>query len=271
MNPSRIAAVSLRQMYLYRGSPARVVPLFAWVTIDMVLWGFMTRFLGSLAHTSYRFVPALLGAVLFWDFMTRVMQGVTTAFFEDVWSRNFLNLFATPITMSEYIAGLLLSSFVTSLVGFGVMLAVAIVAFGLHFAAYGILVLPFLLVLLLSGMALGVIAIAIVLRFGPAAEWLIWPIPALLSPFACVYYPLSTLPVHLRWFARLLPPTYVFEGLRAVVAAHPAGHTSVGSLLATALLLAIAGIVVAYGVFARVFRYAIQRGLITRYSAETIS
>jgi ABC-2 type transport system permease protein len=86
----------------------------AWVTIDMVLWGFMTRFPGSLAHTSYRFVPALLGAVLFWDFMTRVMQGVTTAFFEDVWSRNFLNVFATPITMPEYITGLLVSSLVSS-------------------------------------------------------------------------------------------------------------------------------------------------------------
>ena len=87
MNLTRIAAIPFRQFFLYRGSAARVVPLFAWVTIDMVLWGFMTKFLGSLAHTSYRFVPALLGAVLFWDFMTRVMQGVTTAFFEDVWSR----------------------------------------------------------------------------------------------------------------------------------------------------------------------------------------
>jgi ABC-2 type transport system permease protein len=31
----------------------------------------------------------LLGAVLLWDFFTRVMHGVTIAFFEDVWSRNF--------------------------------------------------------------------------------------------------------------------------------------------------------------------------------------
>ncbi len=267
MNPARVAAILLRQLYLYRGSAARVVPLFAWVTIDMVLWGFMTKFLGALAHTTYRFVPALLGAVLFWDFMTRVMQGVTTAFFEDVWSRNFLNIFATPITMSEYIAGLLLSSLVTSLVGLGVMIAVAGAAFGLSFAAYGVIALPFVLVLLLSGMALGITAIAIVLRFGPAAEWFIWPIPALLSPFACVYYPLSTLPVRLQWFARLLPPTYVFEGLRAVVA----GHGLEGSLLGAALLLAGAYILLAYGIFARVFRHALQSGLITRYSAETVS
>ena len=267
MNLPRIAAMPLRQLYLYRGSAARVVPLFAWVTIDMVLWGFMTKFLGSLAHTSYRFVPALLGAVLFWDFMTRVMQGVTTAFFEDVWSRNFLNVFATPITMPEYIAGLLLTSLTTSLVGLAVMIAVATAAFGLNFAAYGAMLLPFVLVLFLNGMALGIAAIAIVLRFGPAAEWFIWPIPALIAPFACVYYPLATLPAPMQWLARLLPPSYVFEGMRAVVS----GRAFNPEFLAAAFALAIAYIVLAYWIFARVFRHAVQTGLITRYSAETVS
>lgn len=266
MNFTRIAAIPLRQLYLYRSSAARVVPLFAWVTIDMVLWGFMTKFLGSLAHTSYRFVPALLGAVLFWDFMTRVLQGVTTTFFEDVWSRNFLNVFATPITMAEYISGLLSTSLATSIVGLAVMIAVATLAFGLNFASYGAMLLPFVLVLFLNGMALGVAAIAMVLRFGPAAEWFVWPIPALLAPFACVYYPLATLPAPMQWLARLLPPSYVFEGMRAVVA----GHTFNGAYLAVAFVLAIAYMVLAYWIFARVYRHAVQTGLIARYSAETV-
>lgn len=267
MNLARIAAIPLRQLYLYRGSAARFVPLFAWVTIDMVLWGFMTRFLGSLAHTSYRFVPALLGAVVFWDFMTRVMQGVTTAFFEDVWSRNFLNVFATPITMPEYISGLLVTSVATSLIGLAVMIVVAAAAFGLDFAAYGAMLLPFVIVLFLYGMALGVAAIAIVLRFGPAAEWFIWPIPALLAPFACVYYPLATLPVAMQWIARLLPPTYVFEGMRAIVS----GHAFNAALLGVAFVLVIAYMVLAYWIFASVFRHAVRTGLIARYSAETVS
>ena len=267
MNLARLASIPLRQFYLYRGSAARFVPLFAWVTVDMILWGFMAKFLSGLAHTSYRFVPALLGAVLFWDFMTRVMQGVTTAFFEDVWSRNFLNIFATPLTMPEYIAGLLVTSLATSLVGLGVMIAVATAAFGLNFASYGVMLLPFVLVLFLTGMAIGIAAIAIVLRFGPAAEWFVWPIPALLAPFACVYYPLSTLPGPMQWLARLLPPSYVFEGMRAVVSG---GHFN-GELLAAAFALAIAYILLAYLLFARVFRHAVRTGLIARYSAETVS
>ena len=45
------------------------------------------------------------------------------------------------------------------------------------------------MVLFITGIALGVAASALVLRLGPASEWLIWPIPMLISPFAGVFYP----------------------------------------------------------------------------------
>src|SRR3546814_2753490 len=83
----------------------------------IVLWGFITRYLNSVGPSGMDFVPTLLGAVLLWDFFSRVMQGVTTAFFEDVWSRNFLNVFASPLTIAEYISGLVLTSVITSIVG----------------------------------------------------------------------------------------------------------------------------------------------------------
>jgi ABC-2 type transport system permease protein len=36
-------------------------------------------------------------------------------------------------------------------------------------------------------------------------------------PLACVYYPVSMLPGWLQVFAWALPPTYVFEGMRALL------------------------------------------------------
>src|ERR1019366_336719 len=104
----RVAAVVLRQYYLLRGSPERILPLFAWVAIDIVLWGFISKYLNSVASAGFNFVPMLLGAVLLWDFMVRVMQGVTLAFLEDVWTRNFLNIFATPLSIPEYVSGLVI-------------------------------------------------------------------------------------------------------------------------------------------------------------------
>src|SRR5512138_2718278 len=129
MRLSRSAAIVLRQAYLLRGSVSRVVPLFAWVAIDILLWGFLTRYLNAVAGGRLDFVPVLLGAVLLWDFFSRVMHGVAMAFFEDVWSRNFLNVFATPITVGEYVSGLILSSVFTSAIGLAVMVAVAAAGF----------------------------------------------------------------------------------------------------------------------------------------------
>src|SRR5512138_3220447 len=128
MSLTRTSAIVLRQFYLIRGSFARFVPLFAWVTIDIVLWGFITKYLNSVTARGFDFVPVLLGAVLLWDFFSRVMQGVTMAFFEDVWSRNFLNVFSTPLTISEYVTGLVTSSIATSAIGLAVMVLLASVA-----------------------------------------------------------------------------------------------------------------------------------------------
>jgi ABC-2 type transport system permease protein len=267
MNPTRVAAIVLRQVYLLRGSPQRVLPLFAWVAVDILLWGFITRYLNSVSHSGFNFVPALLGAVLLWDFLTRIMQGVTMAFFEDVWSRNFLNVFATPLRVSEYMTGLVATGVATSLVGLVAMIVVARAAFGLSFLGYGAAMAPFLMVLFVTGMALGVTGAGIVLRLGPASEWLIWPIPTLISPFAGVFYPISVLPGWMRAVSSVLPPAYVFDSLRAVVAGRPPdwGRLAIGGGLAVGYLV-LAGFF-----FASVYRYAIRTGLIARYSAESVS
>jgi ABC-2 type transport system permease protein len=267
MSIKRISAIVLRQVYLIRGSFARFVPLFAWVTIDIILWGFITKYLNSVTASGFNFVPSLLGAVLLWDFFIRVMQGVTMAFFEDVWSRNFLNFFASPLSINEYVGGLVLSSIATSTIGLMVMLILAVIIFGLSFFHYGLLLIPFLLVLFLFGISLGICASAMVLRLGPAAEWFVWPIPALISPFAGVFYPLSTLPDWMQFISHLLPPAYVFEDMRSILS----GGVVSGTALLWGTFLAVLYIMIAARFFTHTYRHAMKSGLIARYSAETVT
>ncbi len=267
MKARRLFAMVLRQFYLMRGSLARLLPPFAWVLVDIVLWGFLTRYLGTIAAPGFSLVGALLGAVLLWDFFMRVMQGVSTAFFEDVWSRNFLNLFASPLTLPEYVGGLVLTSLATSGAGLVAMLLLASLGFGFSFLSYGALFVPFLLVLFAFGIALGVMATALVLRLGPASEWLVWPIPALIAPFAGVFYPLSVLPPWMRAVSRLLPPAYVFEALRVLLEHGPAPRHA----LAIGAALSLGYLALAARVFAATYRHAVRTGLIARYSAETVS
>ena len=42
----------------------------------------------------------------------------------------------------------------------------------------------------------------------------------LFLPLTCVYYPVSVLPDWLQGLAWMLPPTYVFEGMRALLMEH---------------------------------------------------
>ncbi len=267
MRLSRSVAIVLRQVYLVRGSISRLLPMFVWVAVDIVLWGFITRYLNAVSAARVDFVPTFLGAVLLWDFFGRVMTGVTMTFFEDVWSRNFLNLFATPLSIGDYIAGLVASSIGTSAIGLVVMLVLATGVFGLPFLAYGAVLVPFVLVLFLFGIALGVVGCAIVLRLGPSAEWFVWPIPGLISPFAGVFYPVSTLPHWMQLISYVLPPAYIFEAMRTIVAGGPPS----ASALAIATALAAGYVVLACWCFVRVYRYAVRTGLIARYSAESVT
>ncbi|HYA16969.1 MAG TPA: ABC transporter permease [Bryobacteraceae bacterium] len=263
----RIAAIVLRQFFLIRGSLARFLPLIIWVVVDMTLWGFLSRYLNTVASPGFNFVPALLGAVLLWDFFIRVSQGVTMAFLEEVWTRNFLNFFAAPLSIAEYLSGLVFTSIATSAIGLAAMLLLATLAFGLSFGVYGVMVYPFVLVLFLFGISIGVLASALVLRLGPAAEWFVWPIPALISPFAGVFYPLSSLPEWMQFISRLLPPAYVFESMRTILhgGAVPFRTLLTGAAIATGFLL------LACATFLRVYRYAVRTGLLARYSAESVT
>jgi ABC-2 type transport system permease protein len=174
-------------------------------------------------------------------------------------------VFATPLTISEYITGLVITSIGTSLIGLVTMLLLATLAFGLSFFAYGAAILPFLLVLFLSGIALGIAGTAMVLRLGPASEWFVWPMPAMLSPFVGVFYPIATLPLWMQWLSRILPPSYVFEGIRAIVRGTPWQPAT----LAIAFALSVAYIIAAGVFFRHVFRVAVRTGLLARYSAES--
>jgi ABC-2 type transport system permease protein len=128
------------------------------------------------------------------------------------------------------------------------------------------MLIPFLIVLFLFGIALGIFGSSLVLWLGPAAEWFVWPIPALIAPFAAVYYPLSTLPAWMQVLARAVAPAYVFEGMRTILA----GRAFPLSQLAWALGLALIDVVIACAIFYRIYRHAVRTGLIARYSAETV-
>ena len=267
MNLIRIYAVFIRQVFLIKGNPTRLVSTFLWILLDIVLWGFINKYLSALGSATLSFTNVVLGAIVLWDFMSRIQQGVMMAFLEDIWSQNFINFFSSPLRIKEYVAGLVATSLVIGSIGFIVMAALAGLAFGYNVFKIGLIILPFLLVLFIFAVAMGIFMTAIILRFGPSAEWLGWPIPFFISIFVGVYYPASTLPAAFQAVSWIIPATYVFEGLRGLIGGTAAAVNLAGDLL-IGILLAAFYLTAMYMFLVKIYRRNLKNGQLAKFGAE---
>lgn len=264
-NLKRVVAIFLRQAYLIAGNKTRFVNIFFWSSIDFLIWGFLTLYLDSVAKTSFSFVNAILGAALLWNFLIRIQQGMSMAFMEDVWARNFINLFATPLTIRQYISGIILTSLLVSILSSTALFVVAFFFFSYNVLKLGFALFVFALILFFFGLALGIFSVALVLRLGPQGEWFSWPLPFLFTPFVGVFYPIASLPLFIQPISWLIPASYVFEGMRAVLLQN---IFSLNNFL-MGFLLAVIYLGITYLFLLRVYKQVLRHGLITRFTAES--
>lgn len=261
---SRIFTIFLRQFFLIKRSVHRIFGVFYWSTLDIVLWGFMTSYLYALNSANLNFATVVLGTLILWNFLIRIQHGITVSFLEDVWTRNFMNLFASPLSVSEYIWGLVLTSVVTSLISISFMVFLAWLFFAYNIFQFGFMLIPFVIVLFLFGWAVGIFATSVIIRFGPSSEILAWSIPVLFSPLSGVFYPIAILPKYLYPLARILPSAQVFEGMRSIVL-----NGSFDAVrLFTAFALALIFFVLSFWFLLRSYRKALRSGSFTRFLTE---
>jgi ABC-2 type transport system permease protein len=184
------------------------------------MWGFLQLYIDQNASFFARAGGTFIGAVLLWDILFRGQLGFSISFLEEMWARNMGNLMMSPLKPLEFIAALMVMSLVRLAIGMVPVSLLAIGFFGFNLYSLGLALAAFFLNLILTSWAIGVLVSGIVLRNGMGAESLAWTIMFLFLPLTCVYYPVATLPGWLQAVAWLLPPTYVFEGMRALLIDH---------------------------------------------------
>jgi ABC-2 type transport system permease protein len=213
----RVLALVRRHAYLMLKSWPRIVSMAYYPTVTMVLWAFLTLFLAP-GNGFLRNAPGLfIGAVLLWDVLFRGQLGVSLTFVEEIYSRNLGNLFVSPLTLPEYIAGQLAMSVLRTLIGVGGACVFAWLLFRYSIFSLGFPLLAFFTNLLVFGWAIGLAVSAMILRWGLGAEELAWAAIFMLAPVSGVYYPIGVLPTWLQPVAAVLPSAQVFEGMRAVL------------------------------------------------------
>ncbi len=216
----RIGAMVLRYWYLLRSSWPRMLELIYWPMVQMLTWGFLQFYIANNAGFFARAGGTFIGAVLLWDILFRGQLGFSISFLEEMWARNMGNLMISPLRPAEFIIALMIMSLVRLAIGMGPVSVLAIAFFGFNLYGLGLALVAFFINLIFTSWAIGIIVSGLVLRNGLGAESLAWTIMFLLLPLTCVYYPVTTLPAWLQVIAWALPPTYVFEGMRALVTSH---------------------------------------------------
>ena len=217
MNFNKIFALSLRHVYLIKGSFPRILDLIYWPTIQIFLWGFISKFFTLNSSYFENTVGIILSAAILYDFLFRSSISYNMMFLEEIWSRNFTNLFIAPIKISEIIAALTFTAIFRTLIGLIPAAFLAIPLFGVSIFKIGTPLILLLITLYIFGVTLGLLVTSGLIRFGPSFENIAWASLFFLAPLGCIYYPIEILPDWLQLIAKLLPLVHIFEEMRNIL------------------------------------------------------
>ena len=245
----RIYALYLRHFYLIKSSFPRLLDLIYWPTIQIILWGFISKFFTMHSEFYNHTAGIILSAAILYDFLFRSIISFNMLFLEEIWSRNFTNLFIAPLKISEIITALTATALIRTLIGIVPAILIASPFFGVSLLNLGPSLILLLLSLYIFGMTLGLLVISGLLRYGPSFENVAWSSLFLLAPLGCIYYPLSILPDWLQVIAKGLPLVYIFEEVRSILLNNVVNYSNIMSALVLNFIYFLLSIFTFYSAF----------------------
>jgi len=260
MKRHRIEAVMLRHFYEARRNADRITDMVYWPVLDIIVWGFFTIYLTNSNRIRPDIVSFLLGATILWGLFFAFQRDMAVGFLDELWSRNLINLFSTPLGVSEYMTGLILVNLLKAMVGMSAAALIAWAAYSFNIFPLLLVFLPFIASLIFFALALGVLVTGMIFRFTTRIQGLAWSFAGLLQPVSCVFYPLKSLPRGLRAVAWMLPTTHAFEGMRQLLGGQGFSLRHLGWAMGLDALYFCLAVLV----FRRVFESARTRGLLVK-------
>ena len=246
MNFNKMYGLFLRHFYLIKGSLPRILDLVYWPTIQIVLWGFISKFFSIYSDYYSNTLGVILTCAILYDILFRSSISFNMLFLEEIWSRNFTNLFIAPLKLKEIIVSLVFTALIRTLIGLVPAIILTSPLFGVSILKLGLPLLLLFLSLYIFGITLGLFVSAGLMRFGPSFENIAWSTMFLLAPFGCIYYPIETLPEIFQSLAYALPLVYVFEETRNILVNQSVNYENIIQALYLNAVYLIAAISVFY-------------------------
>jgi len=213
----RIKSIIWRHIYEVIHNANHLTYMVYWPIVNILVWGFFTLYLRHGDALKPGVISCLLGAVILWGLFNAFQRDMAVGFLEELWSRNLVGLFASPLSVSEYVTGLIVVTLAKAMVGLSVGALIAWLFYHYNMFPTLPLLLPFILNLVLFAVAMGIVVTGLIFRYTTKFQAMAWSLAGILMPLSCVFYPLNSLPVFLRPVASILPTTQSFEGMRDAI------------------------------------------------------
>ena len=217
MNFNRMYGLFLRHFFLIKSSFPRILDLIYWPSIQIILWGFISKFFSTYSDYYNNTVGIILTCAILYDFLFRSSISFNMLFLEEIWSRNFTNLFIAPMKISEIIISLVFTALIRTLIGLVPAILLTSPLFGISILNLGVPLFFLFLSLYIFGITLGLFVSSGLIRFGPSFENIAWSSLFLLAPLGCIYYPIEILPEFFQILAKGLPLVYIFDETRNIL------------------------------------------------------
>lgn len=224
MNLSRIRGVFFRYYYNLIKGPQQLSDLFYWPLVDILLWGLTSVWIQS-QHPIANLPLILMTGLIFWQIAWRGSNDISVSLLHEFWHRNLVNLFSTPLKISEWCTGVILLCFLKLIITITFGALVVFLLYSLNVFSIGWTFLPFAALLLVFGWTIGFVAAGLIIYWGHQVEMFAWMLAFMFAPFSAVFYPVEILPVWAQKVAWSLPSTYVFEGMRQILSTGTFPHS----------------------------------------------
>jgi ABC-2 type transport system permease protein len=107
------------------------------------------------------------------------------------------------------------------------------------------------------GWTIGFLAASAIIYWGHQVEAIAFMIGYVFAPFSAVFYPVSILPAWAQTISWCLPTTYIFEGMRNILAGKPFSITT----LWISFILNIVYLFLSFRLFQRTYQKSLTKGL----------
>jgi ABC-2 type transport system permease protein len=159
----------------------------------------------------------LMTALVFWQIAWRGALAISFHLLQEFWHRNLMNLFSTPLKISEWVCGTLLVGVCKLTISIAFASLAIYLLYALNVFSLGWVFVPLAMLLFVFGWSIGFLSSGLVIYWGHKVEMFVWMLPFIFAPFSAVFYPVGVLPGWAQAISWSLPTTYAFEGMRQLL------------------------------------------------------